>query len=168
MGQTTMQVTLDDNLLLYFETLGMEGGKSTVDALYAMRSVLARAKKTASVSEGFCLKCRRSKDIAGLARFPNGMDTTFAHEITDAIGMLRSYKDLCEMRQEVAVGQEVDRWHDKIAAAGCTIKTLGDRVKLYTGIIAQLRDEEARERGDDSEIERIDDADSDDPCEDAP
>ena len=92
-----------------------------------------------------------AKDVLGLAKFPNGMDSTSATEISDASEMLRTYRNLCKSNQVAAnTGGEVTRWANRIRASERLITTLDDRVKLYTGLVQQLREDEARERNENS------------------
>lgn len=134
-------------------------GTIGAEALTRIVEEIGRAVKD-GVSAGFCFKCRCSKDIEGLARFPNGMDGIFAHELQDAIGYLRLLHNLATVSLPAIadklrnLGGEDDAELDEIAGAIAPVvsdpdrcrrlvKAFDDRVRIYAGIIAEFRREEA-------------------------
>jgi hypothetical protein len=147
MSKTTLTVTLDDATFgRAVEALAAvdHGGKITSDTLghRAISAVLFSIGQAArdGVSPKTCFKCRHARDLEGLANFPNGMDSRFAHEITDAIGMLREWASAYD--GELSVGSDYDR--KKVDTIRRLIKKLDDRVRIYSGIIQHFRDEEGR------------------------
>lgn len=174
MGKTTFQVTLDDE-----DLAGLGQAVVNLDAGHPIYSdspshrMLARAVERISesvkdgTSEGFCFRCRHSKDLEGMAAFPNGMDSIFAHEIVDAIGFIRTLLAEPELDKLAALlrriaghdgpakdyfealhagGRMLEGWKlsdDARAKAQRTIKKLDDRVRIYNGIIEEYRREEA-------------------------
>lgn len=154
-SKTTLTVTLDDATFgRAVEALaGVDhGGKITSDtlghrALTAVLNTIGEAVE-GGVSPKTCFKCRHARDLEGLAKFPNGMDSKFSTVLIVAIGMLRGLAVRVNAQRDnpTIVRNPADGAANRaeVDAIHLTIKNLDDRVRIYSGIIRHFREEEGR------------------------